>query len=610
MRLPFPTVRAAVKAAGRVCGRFPFVVISAAVATGASIMEVDASGEGLRNVVMAGTLGIPLMFSLRLLRERWLPDPIRGLLLEGAGILLVAGYFLSLPPEAGEMPALFWIRFLVLDAGLHFAVAFVPVMARAGETAFWQFNRRLFQRFALSALYSAVLFIGLSLAIASSDKLFSLGVNAKRYGELWLMMAGIFNTVFFLGGMPEGWDELQRDDSYPRGIRAFAQFALAPLVTVFVAILYAYLLKIVVAWAWPHGWVALPVCCLSVVGILAALLLEPARRLEDERWARWYWKCFFRALVPLSVLLLLSLKVRISEYGVTELRYYGIVVGAWLLAVSIYFTLRPRASTRSIPASLAALCFLSVAGPWGAFSISSASQKRQLLAVLAPFSAVEDGRLVPAKRALPLKDQASVRSILGHLIGTYGAAGFADLFAAYEASAKGPNHGNLDGANTYATVESLISFINGAHAAPANTGGNIHVSRGVGRGASRYAGVDLDEKSGLAVDGYRMLYHACVWPGCSPQKLGDLTIQFSAADSPPKITFEGKALDVAGVEALLAAIADAGRKGKRELPSSAMSARLVSGPREWLLIVDKFQASTTASGRPHLTELEIYLLEK
>jgi hypothetical protein len=610
MRLPFPTIRAVVEAAGRVCGRFPFVVIAAALATCASIMEVDASGEGLRNVVMTGTLGIPLMFALRLLRERWLPNPIRGLLLEGAGVLLLAGYYLSLPPEVGQMPALPWIRFLLLDIGLHFAVAFVPFMAGAGETAFWQFNRRLFQRFALSTLYSAVLLIGLSLAIASSDKLFSLGVDVKRYAELWLIMEGIFNTLFFLGGVPQGWDELQEDDSFPKGLRAFAQFALAPLVIVFVAILYLYAIKIIWAWAWPHGWVALPVCCLSVVGILAALLLQPARSLEDERWARWYWKYFFRALGPLSILLLLSLKERISEYGVTETRYYGLIVGAWLLVVSAYFTLRPGGSTRYIPASLAVLCMLSVAGPWGAFSISSSSQKKQLLAVLEPYGAVEGGRLVPAKRAVPAKDLTSVRSILGHLFETYGGKNFPDLFAAYDASAKGSSHSDLGNANTYASVESLIAYIvgpKGTATNPSGNPGNIHLPGGLSPAS---AGTDLDLGSGLAVGGYKTLYHACVCPGSPPQKLGDLSIQFPADNSAPKITFEGKPLDVSGVEALLAAIAEAGKKGKHALPPSEMSATLASGSREWLLVVDKFQAATKKPGRPTLTELEIYLLEK
>lgn len=602
MKLSLPSVRIVLADMGRVVARFPLVALCAVAGTAASIVATEAQGPTLTNVIMAAALGLPLMFGLRVLRERWASGGVRGQILEACGILLLVGYCRSVPMDFQGHPTMVWMRFVVLDIGLHFAVAFVPCLAGAGEREFWQYNRRLFQRFALAALYSAVLYIGLTLAVASSDKLFSLKIEPRRYGELWIVMAGIFNPLFFLGGVPENWQEVGEDETYPRGIRGFAQFALAPLVIVFVTILYLYSFKIIRAWSWPHGWVALPVCCLAVVGILAALLLQPARAREEERWAKWYWKWFFRALGPLAILLLLSLRERASEYGVTEPRYFGFLIGGWLLALSIYFTARPGGSTRSIPASLALLCLLSVAGPWSAFSVSSASQERKLVELLAPFGAVENGRLVPAKREIPIKAQNAVRSVLTHLLATYGNGRFPELLAGYEATAKGPKHHDLGDRNTYAGVESVIAYLTGAEGPPGTTSRN--------RIAAPRVSVDLDLEGGLPVEGYRSLYHACVCPGQPPQKLGGLTVQFPAGGAPPKITFGGQPVDVSVVQARLASVAEAGRKGAHRLPPTEMSARLVSGSREWLLIFDKFEAAPKAAGRTEFTELEIYLLEK
>ena len=588
--------------AGRVVSRFPFVALCAVVGTTASIVATEAQGPTLTNVIMASALGLPLMFGLRVLRERLSPAGFRGQLIEAAGILLLVGYCLSVPTDFQGNPTMVWVRFLVLDLGLHFAVAFVPCLAGASEREFWQYNRRLFQRFALAALYSAVLYIGLVLAMASSDKLFSLKIDAKRYGELWIVMTGIFDPLFFLGGVPGDWDEVRQDESYPRGLRGFAQFALAPLVAVFVTILYLYAIKIIRAWSWPHGWVALPVCCLAVVGILAALLLQPARAMEEERWAKWYWRWFFRALVPLAVLLLLSLRERVSEYGVTEPRYYGFIIGGWLLALSVYMTARPGGSTRSIPASLALLCLLSVAGPWSAFSVSSASQEHKLLELLAPYGAVENGRLVPARRQLKFKDRNAAASILTHLLATYGNRSLPELFAGYEATAKGPRHRDLGDRNTYLNVESVIAYLTGAE-------GPTEITAWNPTGAPRVS-VNLVLGGGLPVEGYRTLYQASVRPGQPPQRLGDLTVQFPAGDLPARITFGGKPVDASGVEARIASIAEAGRKGVHRLPPSEMSAKLASGPREWLLVFYKFQAASGKAGRPAFTELEIYLLEK
>lgn len=598
----FPTVRTVVAGAGRVAARFPFAVLAAVAGTGASIVSIEAEGPLLMNVVMACALGLPLMFGLRILRERWESGPVLAKLLEVAGILVLVAYALSLPTDMTGAPAALELRFLLLNIGLHFAVAFVPCLTGAGEGEFWQFNRRLFQRFALSALYTAVLTAGFALAMASSSKLFSLNIEARRYGELWMVMTGIFNTLFFLGGVPGNREELRGDESYPRGLRAFAQFALAPLVVVFVGILYLYALKIVLARSWPHGWVALPVCCLAVVGILAALLLQPARSMDGERWARWYWRWFFRALGPLSVLLLLSLQQRVSEYGVTESRYLGFVVGGWLLAVSVYFTLRPAGSTRSIPASLAALCFLSVAGPWSAFSVSLASQQRQLLAVLQPFGAVENGRLVPAKRALTAKELASARSILNHLLGTYERAGLRELLACYDASPTAAGRQGQKRDNAWINAESVISYIDSKSGVEGNLGVNAY--------GSIWVSVDLDLAGGMSVDGYKALYHALVYSGRAAQKLGDLTIEIPKGANPPKVSYAGTPLDATALEALLASIAEAGAKAKHRLPPSEMSARLVSGTHEWLLVVGKLDASHRAAKRPIVTDLELYLLEK
>jgi hypothetical protein len=599
MKLSFPTVQTVLTDAGRVLARFPFVVLAAVVGTAVAIVGIEVSGDFLPNVLMACALGVPLMLVLRLFRERWISSSVYGLLLEVAGILVLAWYARSLPMDVDRATGLIWIRFFVLDLSLHFAVAFIPCLCATQEAAFWQFNRRLFQRFALSVLYSAVLYLGLTLAISSADKLFSLRIDGKCYSELWVVMVGIFNTLFFLGGVPGNLDELARDESYPKGLRAFAQFALAPLVIVFVAILYLYSFKIIRTWTWPHGWVALPVCCLAVVGILAALLLQPTRSMDSEPWGKWYWKYFFKALWPLSLLLILSLQQRISAYGITEWRYFGLVVGGWLFVISACFAFRPGGSTRLIPASLALICFLSVAGPWSAFSVSVASQKHRLLAILESVGAIENGTLVPAKQALSMKNEESVRSILYHWISTYGGDSLPVLLP--NAPKNGPKPLSLSGHSSYQDSEAIISYLRGNKITPETTSSSHQNIPTVN--------VDLEMSGGLPVAGYRKLYHACVCPGSPARSMGDLSLNFPANDA-PVITFAGKRIDVSALEARLTSIAEAGARGKLRLPPGDMKARLVSNSREWLVIVDRIETQPSKTGRGTLVELEIYLLEK
>ncbi|NBV33937.1 MAG: DUF4153 domain-containing protein [Proteobacteria bacterium] len=220
------------------------------------------------------------------------------------------------------------------------------------------------------------------------------------------------------------------DEPYPKPLKAFTQIALAPLVAIFTGILYVYSFKIIAMHSWPRGWVALPVLLLSGVGILAALLLHPLRNQPEQRWARWFMHYFPRALAPLSVLLLLSLRERITAYGVTESRYLGMLVGGWLLAWSFVSVIWQNAGIRWVPVSLALACFMTSAGPWSAGSISRQSQLRQLVGLLERGGLMVDGKIQPPEKEtlLPSKDYERLESTLKYLVATHGREVVREIF--------------------------------------------------------------------------------------------------------------------------------------------------------------------------------------
>ena len=411
--------------------RFPWMLACAALGTGLAEWSVGSHSRDPWDVIarpfLACILGMPLLFLLRILREQLgTPWSRRPLELVGVGFLLAYG--LTLPPHPSHWTADLWIRFFLLLAGLHFAAAVVPFFIRKSTQAFWQFNRRLFLRFFVATLYAGVLTVGLEVALLSISKLFDINFE-KAYFELFILMAGIFHPLFFLAGVPDDLAALEGDASYPAGLKAFTQFALAPLVLVYTVILYGYVGKIVLSMSWPHGWVALPVLVLSGIGILAALLLHPLRTAAHERWAGWYCRWFFRVLAPLTILLLLSLRIRIAEYGVTEERYLGVVIGTWIFGVSVLFSLRQSAGIKGIPATLAALCFLSAFGPWSAFAVSLRSQLARLDKALEKSGLSQMGRPRPAKVKISPADYDNLQSLIGYLAEHHGDAALATRFA-------------------------------------------------------------------------------------------------------------------------------------------------------------------------------------
>jgi hypothetical protein len=414
----FPSYDQVLRAAAETFRRFPFALLSMIVTSGLliALIRCDKPADEylLQRLSIVFALGLPLFLSLTTFAEsrRWGGIHVWGL--QAVGAVLLAAYFFTLPENVVE-PSFHAVRASLLAIGLHFLVACGPWLGGDRMQGFWQYNKTLFLRFLTAALYSAVLYIGLSIALAAADHLFGMDVPWERYAELWVLIAGIFNTWLFLAGVPADLHGLNADESYPKGLKVFAQFVLLPLVGLYFVILIAYEAKIVIEWNWPKGWVSQLVLWYSVVGILSLLLLYPLRNLAESRWVRTFTNWYFRLLVPLVVMLFFALSERISDYGITENRYLAYAMAVGLAVVTLYFIFSKAKDIRVIPTVLCLLALLSSFGPWGAFAESQASQQGRLEALLVKNGLWVDGSLAAAAEQIAFEDRREMSSIIAYL---------------------------------------------------------------------------------------------------------------------------------------------------------------------------------------------------
>jgi len=423
----FPSYQHVLQSAVDSARRFPLALISALVATicAAILIEhdFDRPTHELEQLMMAAGMGIAWFVALALWGEkrRWSGGVRWGV--QAAGLILLVGYFFSLPdnPTATEAPM---IRFAVLVAGLHFLVASLPFLGKGQGAGFWQFNKTLLLRFLLAAFYSAAIFIGLAIALAAADHLFGADIDDETYGQLWVFVVGLFNTWFFLAGIPEDLNTLGDDDRYPVGLKVFTQFVLLPLVGLYFAILIAYEVKIIVEWNWPRGWVSELVLWYAVVGILSMLLLHPLREKVENRWIKVFTAWYFRVLVPLIIMLFLAIVRRTSDYGITESRYLVLAMAVGLAVVMIYFIFSRTKDIRIVPTILAALAFLSAYGPWGAFAVSERSQMGRLEKMLITNELLADGKTVPAASGEQPAEVGEMSNIVDYLCRRHGVEPF------------------------------------------------------------------------------------------------------------------------------------------------------------------------------------------
>jgi hypothetical protein len=402
----FPSLDLLARHAVAVLRRFPWTLAVGALAAFAAIVgSLSGTDDAWERLAFVAALGLPLTIALTLLGEtRGWSSGARHLALAG-GLLVLAAFFLSWPGMDRRHDV---IRYLQLSAALHLSVAFLPFLTEGEETAFWQYNRRLFLGFLRAVVFSGVLYAGVAVALGALDKLFGVRVEGEAYFRIWFVVAFVVNTWIFLAAVPERLLDLAHDREYPRALKIFAQYILTPLAFTYLLILLAYLVKIVAGAEWPSGWIGWLVASVSITGLLGFLLVHPLRSDPDEGWIRTYAQWLFVGLVPAALMLLVAFWKRILPYGLTELRLLGVVLGLWLLGIAVLFTLRRGASIRTIPVTLAAVLLLTLYGPFSLTYVSVNSQARRLAGLLHS----QAGTAVNAREA-----SAALRFLIDHNAG-------------------------------------------------------------------------------------------------------------------------------------------------------------------------------------------------
>jgi hypothetical protein len=428
MPLALPSLGAAVVAAQRTLRRFPLVLAAAALAAAASVLAIEDVGpEWLHaRLILMASLGIPLFTAAALLAERQARRALAQLALGALGAVLLAGFFAGWPHWSD--PVRFG-RYVQLSVAFHLFVVFVPFVGRDGRNAFWQYNRVLLERAIVAAIFTGTLFLGIDLALVALDKLFGVDVPPTAYPRVWAVIAFVFNTWFFLGGVPEDPAALEERRDYPAVLRIFAQYALVPLVSVYLVILTLYLGKVVVTWDWPSGWIGWLVSGVAAAGIFALLLVHPITDDPEQRWIATFTRQFWIAVLPSVVMLWLALYQRVHQYGITERRYSLILLSLWLAALAVYYALTRSRNIRVIPVSLCVLALLTFAGPWGAYAVSEGSQAGRLHATLERNGMFAGGMVRAPAREVSAEDRAEISAATRYLLETHGSGAIAPWFA-------------------------------------------------------------------------------------------------------------------------------------------------------------------------------------
>ena len=409
----FPSFQSVLQASQKTISRFPLETTLTILGTVFAILLSEERNDTMENFytksIMCCSLCLVLFLSISLYfsathKNSWIRFLI-SLILGG----LVTAFIFSFSEKITEVEAL---QFLVLNIALHLLVSFAGFLPKAYEQdEFWEFNKQLFLRILTAGLYSVVLYSGLSLAILAVHHLFNVNFYDRIYLHLFFIIAGIFNTIFFLSGVPETNNESSPLIlKYPKGLKNFTQYVLLPLISIYLVILICYETKILVTLSLPVGWVSNLVLVFAIFGILSFLLVHPIAEETGNLWMRTFNHWFYYLLVPLLGLLFWAILYRIHLYGFTHERYYVLALSIWLTIVVAYFIIKKEPKIKFIPITMCITALLTILGPQSADTISKNSQ----------LSRFESYLQKTEKEKLTFEQEQDLSSIIDFLEENYG----------------------------------------------------------------------------------------------------------------------------------------------------------------------------------------------
>ena len=400
--------------------RFPLTIFCGIIVFLLSVYVLETSDtnnnrfiEEVLKFIFLMILCIPLTAALELVREKYFSGKnkwiIRALnaMITLAFIVFYRFYYLY---EVGK-ELFFDNSEKLLATGIIFFLFFLlaPIIGKKDEEE--KYFQSVIVDKAVTVLFSVVLFLGLTVVFLTVDGLSLIKLEGKIYVETWLFVVFVFAMIFFASKLKKVDENLEEYEIH-KVFKFLIYFIIIPLITIYTGILYIYFGKMLITRSWPQGLVSHLILWYTIFSLFIMIMVTPMTKKDPV--AKVFKKYFPFASIPLLALSIVSISKRISQYGVTELRYFIVLLGIWLIFCMVSSIFKARLSIILI--SLIAVVYISVFSPVNNRRITIMSQNKRLERILIKHGLLKDGKLVK-NSGLNENQKYEITDVLNYILG-------------------------------------------------------------------------------------------------------------------------------------------------------------------------------------------------
>lgn len=230
--------------------------------------------------------------------------------------------------------------------------------------------------------------------------------ESKLFGNWAIVALSLTAPLYGLASLPHARDYETKTFIQNKFFSFLIRYIATPFIFVYFLILYAYSAKVLMNFSdWPRGIISWMVIGFSSFGYLIYIL---SRAYADESRIVAVFRRYFTYMVAPQILMLAyAIYLRIAQYDLTMNRYFVVIFGVWLTAVSLYYILSCAKSLRMIPASLVASILIISIGPWSVYSVPQVRQEARLMRNLETAKILQDGKIVPLQNKKDISRELS-----------------------------------------------------------------------------------------------------------------------------------------------------------------------------------------------------------
>lgn len=223
-----------------------------------------------------------------------------------------------------------WATLKFIYTTIFLSIFVAPFFKQKNENGFWVFLMNNAKAAVVATAISVVLLAAIDGLLFGFFNLFDIKISGRPFAYSAIISSCTIFPILFFSGIPSIDECLQETPALNKFQISMNKFLFLPILSLYIILLYAYITKIIIQWEMPKGMVSYLVSASMLLMLLRVTLTYPERIDPKPSFEKKLLKILPAASIPLVILMSVGIMRRISDYGISEDRYY-------ITAINIFY---------------------------------------------------------------------------------------------------------------------------------------------------------------------------------------------------------------------------------------------------------------------------------